>query len=106
MTRLHLTLDERVFMLRVWIHPVVAWVSKAYFPTALVVSQLKLVHTVAMGTKSWGIIVKQLSHNREHGGRGFLTPEAFLWYHVAFPFVHWVHRSYDCPSFVTDKFRC
>ena len=34
LTTLHLTLGERVFMLRAWIHPIVALVSKAYCPTA------------------------------------------------------------------------
>ena len=68
LTRLHLTLDECVYTLQAWIHPGVAWVSKAYFPTASVVSQLKLVHTVALSTDSRGITAKQLSQNKEMEG--------------------------------------
>ena len=60
---------------------------------------------MAVGTNSWGITAEQLSQDKDHGGWGLFTLEAFLWYHAAFLFVHWVHRTSDYPAPVTERFR-
>ena len=83
LTRLLLTLDKRNFIPRAWIYPVLTWESKAYFPTASFVSQMRLVHKVLLGTNSWGITAKQLLQDVDKGGQILLTTGAFLWYHEA-----------------------
>ena len=58
---LHLSMDERAFMLTSWILPVVARVSKVYYAPIPVIRQLKLVYHVTIGTNSWGVTLPILS---------------------------------------------
>ena len=71
---LHLSMDERAFMLTSWILPVPAWVSKAYYAPTPAIRQLNLVYHVTMGTNSWGITLPILSRPRLQGGLALPEP--------------------------------
>ena len=70
--RLDLTLDERVSLLPIWLHSVVAWVAKAYFLTTLVMLEAWLVHRVAPASKNWGMTITRLSQHQISGGADFV----------------------------------
>ena len=75
---LQLSMDERAFMLTSWILSVVARVSKAYYAPTPVITQLKLVYHVTMGTNSWGITLPILSRPRLQGRLALPEPELSL----------------------------
>ena len=86
-SKLHLSMDERAFMLTSSILPAVAWVSKAYYDPIPVIRQPELVYHVTMGTNSWGVTLPILSRPRLQGGLALPEPELFLMHQAATPFV-------------------
>ena len=101
---LQLSMDERAFMLTSWILPVVAWVSKAYYASAPVIRQLKLLYYVTMGTNSWGITLPILSRPRLQGGWALLEPELFLMHQAAAPFVSLLGEPHKYPNKAVETF--
>ena len=101
---LHLSMDERAFMLTSWILPVVAWVFKAYYAPIPVIRQLKLVYHVTMGTNSWGVTLPILSRPRLQGGLAVPEPEVFLMHQAAAPFVSLLREPHKYPSKSVETF--
>ena len=68
LSNLPLSLQEKTEVFAIWIEPVVFLTARAYYPTAGVQSQLKLVQRMALGLNSWGITAQILSEVRGRGG--------------------------------------
>ena len=101
---LQLSMNECAFMLTSWILPVVAWVSKAYYPPVSVIRQLKLVYHVTMGTNSWVITLPILSRPRTQGGLALPEPKLFLMHQAAAPFVSLLGEPYKFPDKAVETF--
>ena len=101
---LHLSMEERAFMLTSWILPVVAWVAKAYHASVPVTKQLKLVYHVTMGTNSWGITLPILSRSQLQGGQALPEPKLFLMHQAATPFVSLLREPHRYPNTSVDTF--
>ena len=101
---LHLSMDERAFMLTSWIVPVVALVSQAYYAPTPVIRQLKLVYHVTMGTNSWGLTLPILSRPRTPGGLALPEPELFLMHQAAAPFVSLLGEPHKYPNKAVETF--
>ena len=83
----HLSMNERAFMLTSWILRVVAFLAKAYYVPIPVIRQLKLVYHVTMGTNSWGITLPILSGPRPQGELALPESELLLMHQDGAPFV-------------------
>ena len=81
---LPLQLPERVFLLKIWVLPVLGWTSKAYFPSDSVVRQAKMVYRVALRLYSWGLYFLALSQAPNKGGFALIPPDVF-W--AAYPYI-------------------
>ena len=103
---LHLSMDERAFMLTSWILPVVAWVAKAYYALVPVIRQLNSVYHVIMGTNSWGIALPILSCPRLQGGLALPEPELFLMHQAAAPIVSLLREPQQVPQRVSGDLLC
>ena len=63
-----LSLDERVFMLRSCILPVLLWVAQVFYAREAVVHEMKLVYHLILGTNNWELMLPILSKPHSEGG--------------------------------------
>ena len=104
LSSLPLSLQEKTEVFAIWIEPVVFLTARAYYPTAGVQSQLKLVQRMALGLNSWGITAQILSEVRGRGGLKFASIHTYaLWVH-SFAFVQFVKDPWSCPERIAGKF--
>ena len=101
----NLSLRERAMLLELWILPVIGYPAKVVFPTPQVVSTLKSIYNVALGLNSWGLTHKILSLPETEGGVSLATPESFLRWQHATPFVRSVVHPTSFPQPILSDFR-
>ena len=64
----NLTLKERVFLLKMWILPVLVYPARVIFPVKKVVDSLKTIYNIALGLNSWGLTQDILALPESQGG--------------------------------------
>ena len=74
------------------------------FPTPQVVSALKSIYSLALGLNSWGLTHKILSLPEAEGGLSLATPEIFLQWQHATPFVKSIAHPTGFPQAVLADF--
>ena len=82
MCALSMSLEEKAFLFSTWVAPVVYLTARAYNPTQQVLTQLDLVHKVALGLNNWHLTMPILLLPPAAGGLGQASLGAY---------VQWVH---------------
>ena len=65
-----LTLRERVFLLKLWILPVLVSPSRVIYPGKQVVHSLKVIYNIALGLNTWGLTREILALPEQEGRMG------------------------------------
>ena len=95
---LPLSLQENTDIFTIWIEPVVYLTAQAYYPTAEVQGQLKLVQRIALELASWGLTAPILAEVKGKEGVKFYGLHTYaLWVH-SFTFVQFVKDPWSVPS--------
>ena len=71
----HISMEEKAFMLIFWILPMVAWVAKAYYAPNSMIRQPKLVYYITLNTNRLGIALPIFSRPQLRGRRAHLGLE-------------------------------
>ena len=74
----NLTLKERVFLLKMWILPVLVYPARVIFPVKKVVDSLKTIYNIALGLNSWGLTQDILALPESQGGLSLVQPHYFF----------------------------
>ena len=100
----NLTLKERVFLLKMWILPVLVYPARVIFPVKKVVDSLKTIYNIALGLNSWGLTQDILALPESQGGLSLAQPHYFLWWHHSALFVNYTLRPAEIPPTVFAQF--
>ena len=69
-----LTLCEPVFLLKLWILPVLVYPSRVIYPVKQVVDSIKVIYNIALGLNTWGLTHEILALPEQEGGMGLAMP--------------------------------
>ena len=94
MAALPLGMEEKAYLFSSWVASVCYLPARAYRPTAHVLSQLNLVHKIALGLNDWHLTMPSLQLPLKEGGLGQASLAAYA---------EWVHshsfvRYVQCPA--------
>ena len=98
-----LQIAERIFLLKIWILPVLVRLAKGYFPTDSVIRQVKLVYRAVLRLHNWGLFFPIMSNSPSRFG--LAPPDVFLWHPFAHPYVKAVVQPDTFTASVNHDFR-
>ena len=83
---LHLSIRERIILLKTWVLPTILLTARAYHPMDITIKAMEVVCETTLGVDSWGVTLHELAQEPELGGYELPTPKVWLHAQFGLPF--------------------